>query len=262
MAFPYRHVLMIGATAGIGAAMADRLIIGGSKVTVVGRRRDRLDDFVRKHDDAKAQAAPFDIANFDQIPHFAANIMRTSPDIDCIFLNAGIQRRHDFSKPESVNLAEFNTETAVNYTSFVALTHAFLPYLLQKETAKTSIIFTGSNLAIVPAVAMPGYSASKAALNAFTLCLRDQLRNTNVRILELSPPPVQTELHDATMGETVGRALGMPLDQFTEQAYAALAREEEQIIIGSVGDKARFHDIVQKRVEAFEWLSGVMRAHA
>lgn len=227
--------------------------------------------------------------------------MRSSPDIDCIFLNAGVQRRHDFSKPESVNLAEFHTETTINYTSFVALTQAFLPYLLKKQPAKTSIIFTGSNLAIVPASAMPGYSASKAALNAFTLCLRDQLRNTNVRIIELSPPPVQSksptpfpethhqpfppsllkpqlstppsqqipliqphlaELHDATMGSAAGRALGMPLDQFTEQAYAALVREEPQIIIGSVGDKARFDDIVQKRVEAFEWLADVMRAHA
>lgn len=120
--------------------------------------------------------------------------MRASSDIDCIFLNAGIQRQYDFSHPETVDLVEFNLELAVNYTSFVALVHAFLPYLLKKPSP-TSIVFTGSNLAIIPAPRILGYSASKAALNAFTLCLRDQLRDTNVRVLELSPPPVQSKFH-------------------------------------------------------------------
>jgi short-subunit dehydrogenase involved in D-alanine esterification of teichoic acids len=41
---------------------------------------------------------------------------------------------------------------------------------------------------------MPAYGASKAALNAFTLCLRDQLRNTNIKVVELSPPVVQSKI--------------------------------------------------------------------
>jgi short-subunit dehydrogenase involved in D-alanine esterification of teichoic acids len=40
---------------------------------------------------------------------------------------------------------------------------------------------------------LPAYSASKAALNSFILCLRDQLRNTNVNVTELSPPAVQSK---------------------------------------------------------------------
>jgi NAD(P)-dependent dehydrogenase (short-subunit alcohol dehydrogenase family) len=52
---------------------------------------------------------------------------------------------------------------------------------------------TGSNLAIIPAAMLPAYSASKAALNAFVLCLRDQLSGTNVNVIELSPPPVQSK---------------------------------------------------------------------
>ena len=59
---------------------------------------------------------------------------------------------------------------------------------------------------------MPAYSASKAALNAFILCLREQLRGTSIKVTNLSPPPIQTELHDFEMGAEVGRALGMPVD--------------------------------------------------
>jgi NADP-dependent 3-hydroxy acid dehydrogenase YdfG len=63
---------LIGATAGIGKGMADRLIEAGVKVTAVGRRKDRLDAFVNQHGEGKAKAVVFDIANMDQIPTFAA----------------------------------------------------------------------------------------------------------------------------------------------------------------------------------------------
>lgn len=72
MAIPYKHVLMIGATSGIGKGMADRLIKGGVKVTAVGRRKANLDAFVSQHGDSKAKAVPFDITKLEEIPKFAA----------------------------------------------------------------------------------------------------------------------------------------------------------------------------------------------
>jgi NADP-dependent 3-hydroxy acid dehydrogenase YdfG len=60
---------MVGATSGIGKAMADRLIEAGAKVTAVGRRKDRLDEFVSKHGESKARAVPFDITHKEQIPY-------------------------------------------------------------------------------------------------------------------------------------------------------------------------------------------------
>lgn len=121
---------------------------------------------------------------------------------------------------------------------------------------------TGSNLAIVPAWNMPAYSASKAALNCFTLCLREQLTNakSSVKVFEVSPPPVQTELHDY-MGEEKGRALGMPLAEFCDKTYEGLAAGKDQIIIGSIGPQEKFMDIVDKRRGIFEFLANMMRSH-
>ena len=131
---------------------------------------------------------------------------------------------------------------------------------------------------------MPAYSASKAALNAFILCLREQLRDCSVKIIELSPPAVQSkppspalesspqlqckvltirseaELHDY-MGEEKGRAVGMPLDEFTDQAYKGLAAGKDQVFIGSIGPPEPFYDIVNKRRTAAENLAKVMRGH-
>lgn len=72
MSFQYKHVLLIGATSGIGKAMANRLISEGIKLTAVGRRKDRLDEFVAKHGEKKADSVAFDIGETDKIPQFAA----------------------------------------------------------------------------------------------------------------------------------------------------------------------------------------------
>lgn len=61
MAFNYKRVLLVGATSGIGAAMADRLVLEGAKVIAVGRRQDRLDAFVQKHGSDKASSVRYDI---------------------------------------------------------------------------------------------------------------------------------------------------------------------------------------------------------
>ena len=72
MPFPYKRVLVIGATSGIGEALATKLIEEGSSVIVVGRRKDRLEEFVHKHGNDKAAAVPFDITDMDKIPSFVA----------------------------------------------------------------------------------------------------------------------------------------------------------------------------------------------
>ena len=72
MSWSYKHILLIGATAGIGRALADRLVHEGIKVTAVGRRQSRLDEFVSEHGTHKASVVPFDIGDLDAIPKFAA----------------------------------------------------------------------------------------------------------------------------------------------------------------------------------------------
>ncbi|CAD6581187.1 MAG: hypothetical protein ASARMPREDX12_000385 [Alectoria sarmentosa] len=248
---------MVGASSGIGAAMADRLVQEGSKVIAVGRRKDRLDDFVHKHGKDKASAAKFDITDRQNMDEFVRDITHTYPDLDCVFLNAGVQSLINLAQPAKVDLSAFHSEITTNFSCFVDLTVKFLPFLMNKK-AETSLIYTGSNLAIVPASSIPAYSASKAALNAFVLCLRDQLRNSSVKVIEVSPPRVQTELHDY-MGHGSGRKLGMPVDAFVDETYKGLASGSDQVIVGSVGPPDTFNEIVDKRRNAFQNLAKLVR---
>lgn len=63
MSSPYKHVLLIGATSGIGAALADKFVLEGAKVIAVGRRQDRLDAFVQKHGADKASGVKYDVTD-------------------------------------------------------------------------------------------------------------------------------------------------------------------------------------------------------
>ncbi|KAL4948759.1 short-chain dehydrogenase/oxidoreductase, partial [Aspergillus filifer] len=251
MSLPYKHVLSIGATAGIGWATATRLVESGVKVTIVGRRQERIDKFVQIHGGEKAGGVAFDITKLEDIPGFADRIMKNNPDIDCIFLNAATQNPYDLADPEKFPLETFHQEVKVNFTSLVSLTHAFLPHLLNKAEP-SSFIFTGTHLAIIPAATLPAYSASKAALNVFVLCLREQLRvqKANIKVIEISPPVVQTELHDY-MGKEKGRSLGMPVDEFTDRVFEGLREGKDQIVVESIGHPETFNDILEKRREQF-----------
>ena len=62
-----------------------------------------------------------------------ASITKTHTDLDCVFLNSGVQKSFDFSKPETVNLDVVQTEFTTNYLSNLALTNAFLPFLKSKK---------------------------------------------------------------------------------------------------------------------------------
>lgn len=71
MPFPYKTVLITGATAGIGLALAERMIGSGIFVIAVGRRKDRLDSLVAKHGSDKVAAEVFDVSDIDAIPEWA-----------------------------------------------------------------------------------------------------------------------------------------------------------------------------------------------
>lgn len=159
----YKKVLLVGATSGIGRALADRFIASGSSVIVAGRRLERLNDFVSQHGAAKAFAAQLDLNDTDKLPAFVAKITAEHPDLDCVFLNSGVQNRLDFSKPESVDLKKARNEIDTNYWSQICMTHAFLPWLLKRgQKGETSaLMFTSSGLAMVPLPAAIGYCATK-----------------------------------------------------------------------------------------------------
>lgn len=120
-------------------------------------------------------------------------------------------------------------------------------------------------MALVPMMRCPNYGASKAALHHFILALRTQLQDGpgNVRVLEIYPPAVQTELHDAKHQPDLkdGHLVGMPLDEFIDEVWRRLGQGEDQIAVGSARDI--FEEFELKRQQLYQemttMLSGLIK---
>jgi short-subunit dehydrogenase involved in D-alanine esterification of teichoic acids len=236
MAPLYRKALIIGATSGIGEALAGKLVSCGSKVVLVGRRRDRLEAAVSNYGADKATGIAFDVTDLKGISEFARTTVASHPDIDCVVVNSGIQRGFDFTKPESVDLDVLGSELTTNYTSAVHLTAAFLPHL--RTQAQGHIVYISATLGLIPSMTRtPNYNASKSALHTFVMNVRQQLKDAgqqNVRLVEVFPPAVQTELHDEKHQPDMvnGGEIGMPLGAYTDAMYDGLLGGDEQFAIG------------------------------
>ncbi|KAF6843592.1 short chain dehydrogenase [Colletotrichum musicola] len=262
MPFPSKTALVTGATSGIGHALATRLIANGTFVIAVVRRSDRLDSLIAAHGADKVAAEPHDVTDLDGMAAWVAKITKTYPTLDTIILNAGLQRSIDFTSPSSISLPSISTELTTNYLSPLHMITHFLPHL-QSLTTKAHIILITSGLALVPIPRCPNYCATKSALHSLAWTLRAQLGahqgSSHIRVVEVVPPAVQTELHSQQPDlVAAGQAdFGMPLDEFTEEAWAALeAGELDEIVVGPAKN---FAPVEVERRRAFEKLAAYFR---
>lgn len=229
-------VLVVGATAGIGRALALAIHQLPSKPTVIvsGRRQERLDELTRQGE--RVASARVDLTSGrESLQAFANDTISKYPDLDAIILSSGVQHTFDFTKPESIDLDLFETEFTTNYIAIVTLIKIFMPHFLKlsDQGRPSFIIPVTSSLGILPGPWVPAYSATKAALHSFSLSLDEQLRKkTKVQVMEIIPPLVESELHDHQGTTSRLSKFWMPLDTFTKETMQGLCRGDMQIAPG------------------------------
>ena len=137
---------------------------------------------------------------------------------------------------------------ATNLLGPLRLTAALLPHLLGQPQA--TVMTVSSGLAFVPIALAPTYCATKAAIHSWSQTLRYQLRNTNVEVLELAPPYVQTELLGPAQ-KTDPRA--MPLDAFIAEVMTILETKPDatEILVERVKPQ-RFAEFERRLRPAFQ----------
>lgn len=109
--------------------------------------------------------------------------------IDILINNAGIFKF--FNVLDAPRLEEQIDEIDIDAVGPIRMIHHFLPSMLERESM---IINVSSGLAYVPYAKTPVYSGAKAFIHSYTQCLREQLKDTSVRVVELLPPVVDTPL--------------------------------------------------------------------
>lgn len=206
-------VFIPGATSGIGLALAVALHEQGSTVVVGGRRTELLEQIAAEH--PGIDTVRIDTTDPESIESAAKEVLERHPDLDTLVAMAGIMRVEDWHHPEGF-LATAEETFTTNVLGPVRLVGAFVEHLQTRPHA--TIVTVSSGLAFAPLQATPSYDASKAAIHMLSEALRLQLADTSIRVTELVPPSVATDLLPGQRESS----FAMPLDEFVNEVIDLL----------------------------------------
>jgi uncharacterized oxidoreductase len=240
-------ILITGGSSGIGMALAERFIRLGNEVVITGRRAAALESFAAKHPAVHVKVS--DAGNAASRIELAAWAAREFPRLNVLINNAGIQRRVDLQRSEPWEATA--EELEINLSAPIHLSALFIPQLQQQPQAQ--LMNVSSGLAFVPLAHLPIYCASKAALHSFTLSLREQLKSSSIRVTEIIPPAVKTNLGGA-------HDFGEELADYADSVLEQLARGVAETTFGMSARASQMSradaDLTFQRMNGAGWSPG------
>jgi uncharacterized oxidoreductase len=226
MQLTHNTILITGGTSGIGLAFALEFKKRDNTVIICGRREERLDEITVQHPGIITRVC--DVADEQQREELVQWLVTNYPDTNVLVNNAGIQLLTDLTSP--VDLKRVRSEIETNLVAPIHLSSLLAPHLSDKNGA--AIINISSGLAFAPLAFMPVYCATKAAIHSVSLSLRHQLKDTHVKVFEIAPPAVDTELgHDRREDKSQSHG-GITVDEFIAGAMEALQNDTYEAGVG------------------------------
>jgi uncharacterized oxidoreductase len=211
-------IFIPGSTSGIGLALALRLREKGNTVIVGGRRTELLEQIAAEH--PGIDTVQIDTADAASVRSAAEQVLARHPDLNVIIAMAGIMKIEDWHHPGTF-LESAESIITTNVLGPIRLIAAFIEHLQKQPDA--TIITVSSGLAFAPLKVTPSYNASKAAIHMLTESVRLQLADTTVKLKELEPPAVQTDL---VPGQQESE-WAVPLDEFADDVIHLLEAEPD-----------------------------------
>jgi uncharacterized oxidoreductase len=216
-------VFITGGGTGIGRGLAAEFHKRGNKVIISGRRKDRLEQTVKEF--PGMQYVVLDVENPASIKEVTKQLIKNVPNLNVLINNAGIMQFDDLST--EVDEKTLVSTVTTNLLGPIRVTSALVEHLKKQESAY--ILNVSSVLAFVPLAVTGIYSSTKAALHSYSLSLRYKLKNTSVKVLEVSPPWVQTDLLNSNE-----EPRAMPLKPFIAETMKALETDANEILVERV----------------------------
>jgi NAD(P)-dependent dehydrogenase (short-subunit alcohol dehydrogenase family) len=186
-----KRALVTGSSTGIGAAIARELAAAGCTVGICGRRAALLDDVLAECRKSAPDSRSWvvDLSELDGLEAFAARVTDELGGVDILVNNAGMpKRRHALA----LSFTEVERVMSLNYLSPVRLTLALLPGMVDRGAGR--IVNVSSVAARFGPPREAAYSASKAALSAFSESLAVDLAGSGVTVHLVNPGIIDTEL--------------------------------------------------------------------
>jgi NAD(P)-dependent dehydrogenase (short-subunit alcohol dehydrogenase family) len=206
-----RTAWIIGASSGIGGALAMRLARDDWQVIVSSRSADKL-RAIRDAAPSNVRVRVVDINDRAAVRELAERLRSEEVDLDAVFINAGV---YEPMAAEEFSYELFRDINQTNYLGAVAVLEAILPYLRQQGRGQVLITASVSGYRGLPYAAP--YSATKAALINMAESLAPEVARWGVRLRVINPGFVKSPLTDKN-------EFSMPFLMEPEQAADCIAR--------------------------------------
>jgi uncharacterized oxidoreductase len=221
-------IFITGGGSGIGKGLAEAFHKLGNQVIISGRREQALKKMCGAYPGMRYYV--LDVTDLRSIRTTAEKVIADFPKLNCVVNNAGVQKYVDFSDGKVIDDAALLSELNTNLLGLIRVSAEFVPHLRKQDHA--TLINVSSGLAFVPLARFPVYCATKAAVHSFTVSLRQQLKDSSVKVLELIPPYVETELGGSSKVRPSGGPAPVPLDEFIRETMQELSGELDEVAIG------------------------------
>jgi uncharacterized oxidoreductase len=219
-------ILITGGATGIGLALAEAFLNAGNTVVICGRRPEKLEM-------AKEKFPALDFTQCDVSDDLEREVLiswmiENYPGFNILINNAGIQKMHNFLN--DIDSSDISVEIAINFEAPVHLASLCIPHFLQQNQA--SIINITSGLAFIPLAVVPVYCATKAALHSFTISLRQQLKESLIKVFEIAPPIVNTDLDKGAREHRGQQDRGIEPEEVAAESLKAVEQDQFEVMIG------------------------------
>lgn len=231
-------ILLTGGTSGIGSQLVKKLLAQGHKLIILARRASTLDD-------AGGRLIPYDcdLSDDAQLAATLDTVIAEHPDISVVINNAALQYPVALTAPD-FDPTQMRAEVMINLLAPANIVHRLLP-VLQKQARRCAIINMSSGLAFYPKTQTALYCATKAAIHSLSQSLRYQLAGSNIDVIEVILPLVDTPMTEGRgrgkiSAERAADAVLRGIDQTVLELYVGKANLLRYInrIAPSIGRKA------------------------
>ena len=222
---PRRRGIIVGASDGIGAALARKLAKEGYTLALIARRKDKLNTLCAEINSAEKEARTFpyahDVANYQEVPVLLRKIIADLGGLDLLVFMAGV------NFPPGLTNYNFEGDRKMIEVNLIGAMAWLSPVAEMFQNAKAGQIVGISSVAGDRGrIGNPGYNTSKAGLTTYLEALRNRLTRHGVNVLTVKPGFVKTEMVKAAQGST---PFAIMPEQAVEDIYKAM-RKRKQVI--------------------------------
>ncbi len=228
---PRRRGIVIGASDGIGAALARRLAREGYTLALLARRKDQLESVCNEinqtTNENRAHAYTHDVAEHEKVPDLLRRIVADLGGLDLVVFVAGVNY-----PPGGMDKYNFENDRAMIEVNLIGAMAWLSPVAEMFQSAKTGqIVGIGSVAGDRGRVGNPGYNTSKAGLATYLEALRNRLTRHGVNVLTVKPGFVETAMVKAAQGST---PFIIPVEKAAEDIWKAIKKRKQVIYTPSI----------------------------